>query len=255
LQRDPASLQTRTEAARWFDKALEMDPNLGSALAARIYVVFYAWILDAGADRAALIDEADRLTSRAIKLESDARMWWLRGHALGFQRRWDAALDANAQALRLDPTDMGAMGSRAELLMFAGRFDEAIAETERMLQLLPANSFDKGWPVQTRCRIFVAMGRYDDGISACEKAVGNHDWWLLHVYLLAAYSERGQSDKVAVEKATLLKLRPSFSIAEFQGLGLSDNRDWLLQHEMRIYPQLRKAGIPDTTNDASVKSG
>jgi class 3 adenylate cyclase/TolB-like protein len=254
-QRDPASLVARTEAARWFDKALEIDPNLGSALVTRIFIVFYALLLDSGADRAALIDEVDQLTSRAIKLDqSDARAWWLRGAALGYQRRWDAALDANAQALRLDPTDMGAMGSRAELLMLAGRSDDAIAETERILQLLPANSLDRGWPVQTRCRVFVGLGRYDDGIPACEKAVANHDWWLLHVYLLAAYTKRGQVDKAATEKAALLKLRPGFSIAEFQALQLSDSPDWLLQHEMRVYPELRKAGIPET-NGASLKSG
>ena len=79
--------------------------------------------------------------------------------------------------------------------------------------------------------------------------------WLLHVYLLAAYTERGQAEKAAAEKAALLKQRPGFSIGEFKALGLSDSPDWVLQHETRIYPQLRKAGIPDTTNDASVKSG
>jgi class 3 adenylate cyclase/TolB-like protein len=255
MQRDPASLVARTEAARWFDKALEIDPNLGSALVARIVTVFYALLLDPVAERATQIAEVDQPTSRAIKLDqSDARMWWLRGHALGYQLRWEAALDANANALRLDPTDMSAMGSSAELLMLAGRFDDAIAETERILQLLPANSLDRGWPVQTRCRVFVALGRYEDGISSCEKAVANHDWWLLHVYLLAAYTERGQGDKAATEKAALLKLRPGFSIAEFQALRLSDSPDWLLHHETRIYPQLRKAGIPET-NGALVKSG
>jgi TolB-like protein len=254
-QRDPSALDTRMEAARWFDKALAIDPNLGSALVARIFTVFYALLFDASPGRAGLIDEVDQLTSRAIKLDqSDGRTWWLRGRALGYQMRWDAALDATAQAIRLDPTDMGAMGSRAELLMLAGRFDEAIAETERILQLLPANSLDKGWPVQTRCRVFIGLGRYDDGIQACEKAVANHDWWLLHVYLLAAYTKRGQVDKAAMEKTALLKLRHGFSIAEFQAMRLSDSPDWLLQHETRIYPELRKAGIPETPNDASVRS-
>ena len=39
-QRDPTALVARTEAARWFDKALEIDPNLGSALVARIVTVY-----------------------------------------------------------------------------------------------------------------------------------------------------------------------------------------------------------------------
>jgi len=255
LQGDARQVAVRAEAARWFDKALEADPTLGSALAGRILTGFYGLLFDPVSSRAALIDEVDRLTSRAIRVDQDdARMWWFRGHALGYALRWDAALDANAQALRLDPTDMGAMGSRAELLMHAGRFDEALAETERIFRLLPANSLDRGWPVQTRCRLFVALGRYDEGISSCEKAVANHDWWLLHVYLLAAYTERGQVDKADAEKAALLGQRPSFTIGEFKALRFSDDANWLSQHETRVFPQLRKAGIPDT-NGALLKSG
>jgi len=138
--------------------------------------------------------------------------------------------------------------------MHAGRFDEALAETERIFRMLPANSLDRGWPVQTRCRLFVALGRYDEGIASCEKAVANHDWWLLHVYLLAAYTERGHGDKADAEKVALLNQRPGFTIGEFQALRFSDNPDWLLQHETRVYPQLRKAGIPDASG-ALLKSG
>jgi class 3 adenylate cyclase/TolB-like protein/tetratricopeptide (TPR) repeat protein len=256
LRGDPGSQSARAEAARWYDKALEIDPELGSALVGRIFTVFLTLRADPHADRGALIDEADRLTSRAVKLdERNSRAWWLRGMALGYQLRWDAALDANAQALRLDPTDTGAMGSRGELLMLAGRADDAIAETGRVLQMLPQNSHDRGWPMQTRCRLLVPLGRYDEGIAACDKAVASHDWWLLHVYLLAAYAHLGQPEKAAAEKARLQKLRPGFSIAEFRALRLSDSPDWLLQHETRIYPELRDAGIRETANGASSKSG
>jgi hypothetical protein len=49
-------------------------------------------------------------------------------------------------------------------------------------------------------------------------AVGD-EWWP-HMFLTAAYAQKGDMPKAAASKAELLRRRPGFSIARFKALGL-----------------------------------
>jgi len=51
--------------------------------------------------------------------------------------------------------------------------------------------------------------------------------------------------KAAASKAELLRRRPSFTVAQLEAMGLSDNAVYLKQAETNIIPGLRKAGIPE----------
>ena len=66
-----------------------------------------------------------------------------------------------------------------------------------------------------------------------------------HLYLVAAYTHKGQSENAAAEKAKVLKQRPDISIADFKAFRLSDNPDFLQQTESHLFAELRKAGIPE----------
>jgi hypothetical protein len=91
----------------------------------------------------------------------------------------------------------------------------------------------------------MALGRYNEAIAACEKSVGELDWWMPHLYLIAAYTHTGEAAKAAAEKTKLLKLRPGNSIADFKALRLSNDPAFLQQTETHLFADLRKAGIPE----------
>jgi tetratricopeptide (TPR) repeat protein len=244
--RNPVSVQGALGATEYFDRALQLDPNLVPALLGKSAAIYYVMFLDPHVNHEQLVQEMDALSIRAATIdEKNPNAWWIRAVALGLQWRWEAAVDAIARAQRLDPGSSDAISVHAELMLYAGQPYEALGLAEKALALEPANSVASGWPLHTRCRASLALERYEEAIVACEKSASLHDWWLPHLYLVAAYTHQGQAAKAAAERAKVLKQRPGISVADFKALRLSDNPAFLQQTESRLFNELRKAGIPE----------
>ncbi len=96
-----------------------------------------------------------------------------------------------------------------------------------------------------RCRAYMALGRYDEAIAACERDIALDNWWLPHLYLVAGYALTGKDAKASAEKAILLQLRSSASIADFKKLYYSENAAFVQQTESHLFAGLRKAGLPE----------
>src|SRR4030095_4764270 len=168
---------------------------------------------DPAVDRDRVVKEFDEISSRAIRADRDnPRAWILRERALVRQWRWNEAFEANAEALRIDPYRTGALGDRAILLNLTGRPEEALPLLEQAIALDPRGPGMDDF-LQFQCRAYLALGRYDDEILACQKALPLYDYWLRHVYLVAAYAQKGDLAKSAVAKTELLKRQPGMSIA------------------------------------------
>jgi adenylate cyclase len=99
------SLKGTLEARKFFDEALRLDPTFATALSQRASIAWSLSKLDPKADRAQLAQEMDEFARRAVASDrADANAWLARAWALLMQWRWDAALEANAEAMRVDPT-------------------------------------------------------------------------------------------------------------------------------------------------------
>lgn len=244
--RDPNTTKGALDARKLFDQALRADPSLVPALLGRARTLWYEVELDPNANRDSLVLEMDELTKRAVSIDgNDSRAWSYRAQALTLQRRWAAALSANAKAHELDPTRANVLSQRAELMINTGYPTEALTLVDKALALDPSDPQDTGWAMLQRCRAYLALGRYDDAIMACEQSAAQDDWWVDHLYLTAAYAQRAQMSKAREEMAALLRQRPGFSIASLKALQLSDNPAYLLQTESRLFDGLRKAGMPE----------
>jgi tetratricopeptide (TPR) repeat protein len=161
------------------------------------------------------------------------------------QRRWESALEANAKAEKFDPNSWFVLGQRSAIMYLTGRPVEALALVESALALDPQDPETIGHAMLQRCRASLALGRYDDAVVACEKNVAVDDWWLPHLYLVAAHTQKGEHNEASAERARLLQLRPGISIAAFKALRYSDDPNYLLQAETQLYAGLRRAGIPE----------
>ena len=109
------------EVIRLLEEAARREPNMALPLyrMARLRVLDVQY---ATPDREQRLRELEQLTLRAISLgPEDARAWDTRADVLLLQQRWDAALAANATAIKLDPTDPELLQSRAHDLMWVGR--------------------------------------------------------------------------------------------------------------------------------------
>jgi adenylate cyclase len=242
---DDGSLKGTLEARKLYDEALRLDPHLTIALAARAFNSWTLSKLDPNADRTRLAQEMDEFARRAVASDrADAIAWVARAWALQMQWRWDAALEATAEAIRIEPHSFLPLHTRAWILSMTGRADEAVVLLDKAIALEPraASSPDLR---HNQCYALLLLGQFDKAIAPCEQSVAVGDDWWPNMFLTAAYAQTGDRAKAAVSKAELLRRRPGFSIAQFNALGLSDNPVFLQQNETNFIPGLRKAGIPE----------
>ena len=134
----PPSLTVLAEARSLYDKALGLNPNLAAALMSQANALSATLDLDPHADRDRIVREYDEMSLRLVAVaEQEARSWNIRADALRMQWRWEAALEANARALKLDPTRPNTVGQHAHMLIDMGQPDEALALAEQGLSLQP----------------------------------------------------------------------------------------------------------------------
>ena len=92
------------EARKFFNEALRLSPDLVPALAGLVVTYDIEMEESAAPDRAAILPEMDRLSSRAITLDStSARAWVVRMNTLEWLGRWDEALVAADRVTALAP--------------------------------------------------------------------------------------------------------------------------------------------------------
>jgi TolB-like protein/tetratricopeptide (TPR) repeat protein len=248
--RDPEpSLKVLSEAQSLYEKALRLNPTLSTALMSEANVLAEMLDRDLRPDRDVMLREYDQMSLRLVAAaDREARAWNIRADSLQRQGRWEAALEANATAQKLDPTRFGTMGQYADILIGMGKPQEALAAVDRAFSLQPPAG-GVGWFWLCRCRAKLALGRYDEAIDACEKSAstGDYSWGSLspHLFLVAAYALQGNDGRAQAEKAKLLAQRPNASIASFKARPISDVPAYLEQTEAHLYAGLRKAGIPE----------
>ncbi len=83
-----------------------------------------------------------------------------------------------------------------------GRPNEAFALVDQALALQPAAAGTASYLADSRCGAYMALGRYDDAIAACERSASLADSWFPHVYLVAAYALEEMSRKPKPKRAS-----------------------------------------------------
>ena len=97
--------------------------------------------------------------------------------------RYDEALQECEKAIQLDPKFAVAYDTRGRILNRRARYDEALQECEKAIQLDPklAEAYDdKGWALY-------GLNRYQESLAACEQAI-----WL-DSQIAAAYNNKGRA--------------------------------------------------------------
>ncbi|MEP6997253.1 MAG: adenylate/guanylate cyclase domain-containing protein [Betaproteobacteria bacterium] len=239
------SLASALDAQKLYDEALRLDPNFAPAMYGRAEMIVEQLDMGPNPDHKRLAHEADDLTRRALALAGDdAFAWRVRAEALRLQYRWDAALDANATAIKLDPSRSSTLGTRALYMIWTGRPAEALPLTVKALEINPG---DRGFELRVACRAYLSLRQYDEAIAACEKSAVEDDYWNVNAYLAAAYAQKGELAKAAAAGVQVLKRQPKLTIKWYKDLILqvSDNAAYRQESDEQLFAGLRKAGIPE----------
>ena len=103
-----------------------------------------------------------------------------------------------------------------------------------------------GYAFRLSCRAFLSLGRYDEAIQSCERAVATDESWHVHLYLTAAYAQKGDMVRAAEAKVRLLRYEPALTLQTLSGLlNRPDAQRFREQWDKHITAGLRKAGIPE----------
>jgi adenylate cyclase len=244
LEQDSSS-KGRLAARNLYQEALRHDPASVPAMLGVMYTIHDELEHNAGADQERLVKEMDDFSVRAVQADrNDPRVWMARTAALEWQGRWDAASEASAEGMRIDPYRDATLGARGWLLILSGRAAEALPLLDRAIARNP-QSPAVPWFLSATCLAHLSLGRYDGAIADCEKDLALEDDWYPHVFLVGAYAQNGDMAKAAAEKAEALKRDRDLSIARLKALHNWRHPIFSQQLEAHLFAGLRKAGIPE----------
>ncbi len=228
-------------AERAIQKAFAAQPALGEALAARSRLRHRAY-WDFKAAREDVI---------AAKRASPGAWQPYLDHAklLSVQGRHDDAIAIARESLGRDPLNAINVLGLGEILYHARRFDEALVQTDRAIELEPTFAFNHLW----RAMILIGMSRPEDAVlsaRAASRLAGGHPGML--AILARAEAESGRPEEARrilqqMEAAPAqVYVAPTLVAVVHMGLGETDRavaaltraveeRDWFIS-ELAVHP-------------------
>jgi TolB-like protein/Tfp pilus assembly protein PilF len=224
------------EAEETLEKAIELDPSYADAY------VGLGWV---HLDRAAYgwtewphaaVEKAAELARQALRLKgANAAAHGLLASAYIYQNRYDLALAEVERALELNPNAWESHSDRGWVLLTSGRTTESIEEFEAALRLNP-NSFAADFA--NLGSAYFLERRYDDAITTLEGGLNREpEFVALHIALAAAYAEAGRDEDAKRVAATVRRLSPFFEVDAFGEYF----RDPAVRERFAV--ALRKAGL------------
>ena len=233
-----ATRDKNDEAADLFQRAIDLDPNYAVAYAALGGSHFEAVVSGWAEFRQDELDQSETLAQKALALDPmTTGAYRVLAFVNMYKRRYDLALGEIDRALEINPSDTESYGQRGIILVWAGRAAEAVPWLEGALRFDRANSLT----LQNLCTAYYFLGRYNDAVEACDRAValspGRNIQTLAHPFLAAAYAELGKNQDAEGERVVVMHRSPFFNAQIFAGqFGTQEARDHILEG-------LKKAGF------------
>ena len=235
------------EAGQMFTKAIKLDPQYARAYTllanTQIWSVFMEWSTNE------VLDKAMESCELALTFDDkDSRAHTAIGFIL-FLRRQDVESENHFQrAIMLNPNDADIAAFRADVLVYLGRWEEALEWINKAKRLNPFHPEYYDW---FRAIVLYSAHQYEQAVKAIKEMMTLDRWH--HAYLAACLGQLGRFEE-AQQEATMfinirekeLKERGESVPASALDLALEradryrnqDDRDHFLDG-------LRKAGFPD----------
>lgn len=175
---------------------------------------------------------AERDYQRAIGLNPNSPdAHWRYGHFLAALERFEQAVSEGRRALELDPLSLVVKFFMVRIYWIANRLDDALGQAQMMIELEP--SFPGAYVVMGG--LFLQKGMYEEAVKSYQKALTLHGFvGSVLSYLGAVYGIMGRRDKAHDALSQLLEMRKTryvtaYGIAcVYGGLGENDKAfEWL----------------------------
>ncbi len=197
-------------ARRAIDRALQIDPQYGSAWVALGWwhweEAFCGWSNDPEASIAAALEATER-AHQLSPVDPEPLLVLAMVH---LQRRDFAAAEAcmeRARQLRTNHAIVPAID--ANILMFTGRPEEALRQSRQAISLSPVYP---PWYAGDVAQANLQLGRLDEAIEWAFAAIKRNEGYIhAHLYLVIAYHEQGKEVEARAAVQRTLKADPAFA--------------------------------------------
>ncbi len=219
-------------------RAIEIDPNFAAPHAGLALAALAHYSSGWASDPAQALDEAERWARRAVELNDQEPVSHMAlGNVLLWRRDHDGALAEFRRMIALDPNFAQGYTATGLVLMYAGRPGEALE------QIATAMRLDPYYPpivLHFMAQANFSLGNYaaaaEQLLERIARTPGTDSSRLL---LASCYGHLGRADDACAAWEELLKVNPSFSLAQRAGvLPYKDPADF-----QRIAEGLAKAGL------------
>src|SRR5262245_43294366 len=207
-------------ALEYFNLAIEKDPEFALGYAG----IAVVWIRrqqfgDVAPKEAA--SHATEAITKALDLNSDEEGVQFASALVNHRVQWDWAASEAAfrHALDMNANFAEAHAFYALLLQVLRRPEEAIAHIERAIELDPHNSLFQS----IYCHNLLFVGRYDDGIARCRKALETSPKSLMaHTGLRAAFYKKGMYPEALEHWKALRDIKGEREVVEALDRGYAE---------------------------------
>ena len=197
------------KAIDFFDQAIKADPNYALAYAHKAEA--YRVLGGRFASKNEVLPKALELAQRALAIdpslaEAHLQIAW---HDV-YLRDLTAAEAKFKQVIEMSPNDFQAHLGHALFLSFQlKRHEEAVAEARRARELSPMTPL----VFALESNILLRAGRTDDAILQAKKALDfEPNFWVAHLHLGSAYASKKQYDQATAEYEKAIQLAPETSV-------------------------------------------
>jgi tetratricopeptide (TPR) repeat protein len=184
-----------TKAITYFNQAIEKDPNYALAYAglANCYITLDSYFLLPPKEA---IPKAKVAAMKALEIDDNLAEAHTASATYYYDWDWSASERQFRRAIELNPNYATAHQWYAELLVYEGRFDEAIAEIKRAQELDPLSLIIN----TVMGRIYWQTRQYDQGIEQLRKTIEmDPNFAPAHRHLGVVYELKGMYPEAIAE--------------------------------------------------------
>ncbi|WP_167561238.1 guanylate cyclase [Bradyrhizobium sp. AS23.2] len=242
----PTTPETREEARRLFEHALELDPHTLRALTGLSLTLSNLVINGQSTNAAEDLRRADVLSQQAITLDPNSSVAHAqRARVLQAHGRQQEAAEEYRISLQLNGNLPAPTLFLGETLVFTGKSVDAIPLFERAIELSPRDPGLGTWQFEMG-RAMILLRRDDDALAWLSKSVATNSRLAYgQLYYAAIMATRGDLSAARAALASAGRLNPNYTtLAKFRATDLSDDPTYV---EQRVYVEdaLHKAGLPE----------
>ena len=236
-------LEARVQVRPLLEQALQRDDTLAEAWA--YLAKTYMFNVRFSRQREQDLKMAAEHVARALALAPDS----LEGHLVQAwvhyeNRRMPEALAELDHSLELSPGMPIALGLRGAAMINLGHAEEAPAPLERAIRLSPHDPYLADW-LAARGVAALHLGRADEAVEWLGRAAERQpDTPGVRLFLAGALGAAGRIAEAQAQMGHFIRLRPGFTLREFQAREPSSEPAFLRQRE-QLYAGLRVAGMPE----------